>query len=81
MICIESLPSLAAGFVFGGLAGYGGLSDEPQNIYVGLGTSLALLAVMGNKFRKTGKFMPAGLIASLSLLQSGRVGYNITQKK
>jgi len=52
------------------------LSKDQKNYQLALLTSGALLAVMGLKFYKSGKFMPAGLIATLSLLQCGRLAYS-----
>ncbi|XP_053776383.1 transmembrane protein 14C isoform X3 [Desmodus rotundus] len=60
-----SVPSLAAGLLFGGLAGLGAyqLSQDPRNIWVFLATSGTLAGIMGMRFYHSGKFMPAGLIA------------------
>lgn len=73
---LGSIPSLAAGLVFGSAAVFGAyqLSQNPKNFTVALLTSGVLLTVMGLRFYQGGKFMPAGLIASLSLLQTGRLG-------
>ncbi|XP_023567817.1 transmembrane protein 14C isoform X2 [Octodon degus] len=60
-----SVPSLAAGLLFGSLAGLGAyqLSQDPKNIWVSLVTSGTLAGIMGMRFYHSGKFMPAGLIA------------------
>ncbi|KAM9075389.1 transmembrane protein 14C isoform 2-T3 [Megaptera novaeangliae] len=60
-----SVPSLAAGLLFGGLAGLGAyqLSRDPRNVWVFLVTSGTLAGIMGMRFYHSGKFMPAGLIA------------------
>ncbi|GAB1298107.1 Transmembrane protein 14C [Apodemus speciosus] len=60
-----SVPSLAAGLLFGGLAGLGAyqLSQDPRNVWVFLATSGTLAGIMGMRFYNSGKFMPAGLIA------------------
>jgi uncharacterized membrane protein (UPF0136 family) len=78
-----SLPSLAAGLIFGAAATFGAyqVSENPRNFYLLLLTSGALLGVMGPKFYRTGKFMPAGLIAGLSLLQFGRLGARFIQQR
>ena len=67
---------MAAGLIFGSVAVFGAyqMSQNPKNFTVGLLTSGALLTVMGLRFYQGGKFMPAGLIAALSLLQTGRLG-------
>lgn len=74
-----SVPSLAAGLLFGGLAGLGAyqLSQDPRNVWVFLATSGTLAGIMGMRFYNSGKFMPAGLIAGASLLMVAKVGMNI----
>ncbi|KAI5932052.1 Transmembrane protein 14C [Manis javanica] len=71
-----SVPSLAAGLLFGGLAGLGAyqLSQDPRNIWVFLATSGTLAGIMGMRFYHSGKFMPAGLIAGASLLMVAKLG-------
>lgn len=59
-----------------GLKGAWQISQNPKNSTLAILTSGALLSVMGLRFYKTGKLMPAGLIAGLSFLQSGRLCYN-----
>ncbi|XP_020955831.1 transmembrane protein 14C isoform X3 [Sus scrofa] len=65
-----SVPSLAAGLLFGGLAGLGAyqLSQDPRNIWVFLVTSGTLAGIMGMRFYHSGKFMPAGLIAGARMV-------------
>ncbi|CAO2595838.1 Transmembrane protein 14C [Lemmus lemmus] len=65
-----SVPSLAAGLFFGGLAGLGAyqLSQDPRNVWVFLATSGTLAGIMGMRFYNSGKFMPAGLIAGARYL-------------
>ncbi|KAG9479258.1 transmembrane protein 14C [Eleutherodactylus coqui] len=77
-----SVPSLAAGLLFGGLAGLGAyqMSQDPKNILVSLIASGTLAGVMGYRFYNSGKFMPAGLIAGASLLMLGRLGVRMLQK-
>ena len=66
-----SVPSLAAGVLFGGIAAFGAYKN---NLPIGLVTSASLLGVMGYRFMKTGKIMPAGVVAGLSLIQAIRLG-------
>ncbi|XP_026056611.1 transmembrane protein 14C isoform X1 [Carassius auratus] len=63
-----SVPSLAAGLLFGGLAGFGAYqtSQDPKNIWVSLGASGTLAAIMGKRFYNSRKIIPAGLIAGAS---------------
>ncbi|XP_012862579.1 transmembrane protein 14C [Echinops telfairi] len=74
-----SVPSLAAGLLFGGLAGLGAyqLSQNPRNVWVFLATSGTLAGIMGMRFYNSGKFMPAGLIAGASLLMVAKVGISM----
>jgi uncharacterized membrane protein (UPF0136 family) len=78
-----SVPSLAAGLIFGAAATFGAYqsSINSNNIHVNLVTSGLLLTVMGLRFYKSKKFMPAGMIAGLSLLQFGRISLNLIQQK
>jgi len=64
-----SIPSLAAGLSFGSVLGIGAYltSVNPDNYYLTFGTSAVLGSLMGYRFVNSGKFMPAGLIAILSL--------------
>ncbi|XP_023613156.1 transmembrane protein 14C isoform X1 [Myotis lucifugus] len=72
-----SVPSLAAGLLFGGLAGLGAyqLSQDPRNIWVFLVTSGTLAGIMGMRFYHSGKFMPAGLIAGASEIRIASCTY------
>jgi len=71
-----SIPSLGAGLLFGSVLAYGAnqLSENPNNYYLTLGTSGVLGGVMGMRFINSGKFMPPGLIAVLSLAMVARLG-------
>lgn len=66
----DSIPSLAAGLLFGSVLGYGAYqtSQDPTNVAVFLGTSTALGGMMGYRFYNSGKIMPAGVIALLRYL-------------
>uniref|UniRef100_UPI00358E93D6 transmembrane protein 14C n=1 Tax=Myxine glutinosa TaxID=7769 RepID=UPI00358E93D6 len=77
-----SVPSLAAGLLFGGLAGAGAyqVSQDPNNIWLSLAASGVLSAVMGMRFYNSRKLMPAGLIAGLSLLMVGQLGMKMLAK-
>ncbi|XP_019399009.1 PREDICTED: transmembrane protein 14C-like [Crocodylus porosus] len=77
-----SVPSLAAGLLFGSLAGLGAyqLSQDPKNVWLSLVASGTLTAVMGMRFLNSGKFIPAGLIAGASLLMVGRLGLKMMEK-
>ncbi|XP_029313111.1 transmembrane protein 14C [Cottoperca gobio] len=77
-----SVPSLAAGLLFGSLAGFGAyqISNDPKNVWVSLVTSGALTGVMGKRFYGSRKFMPAGLVAGASILMVGKLGMALLQK-
>lgn len=76
-----SVPSLAAGLLFGGLAGLGAYnqSKDPKNVWLSLVASGTLSAVMGMRFYNSRKAMP-GLIAGASLLMVGRLGLQMMEK-
>ncbi|ORY02432.1 transmembrane protein 14c [Basidiobolus meristosporus CBS 931.73] len=71
-----SVASLISGVTFGGVMAYAAtrVSQNPQDVYLALVTSGALLALMGFRFSKSQKFMPAGLVTVLSLIMSIRYG-------
>ncbi|XP_037069191.1 transmembrane protein 14C-like [Pollicipes pollicipes] len=71
-----SLMSLVAGLGFGAALGVGAqqVSDDPSNLHLSLAVSAILLAVMGARFRRSGKMMPAGLVTAISLLFVVRYG-------
>ncbi|XP_054840458.1 transmembrane protein 14C-like [Eublepharis macularius] len=77
-----SVPSLAAGLLFGGLAGLGTYqqSQDPKNVWLSLIASGTLTCVMGMRFYNSRKFMPAGLIAGASLLMVGKLGLQLMEK-
>ncbi|MXQ91685.1 hypothetical protein E5288_WYG019857 [Bos mutus] len=77
-----SVPSLAAGLLFGGLAGLGSyqLSQDPKNVWLFLVTSGTLAGIMGMRFYNSRKFMPAGLIAGASLLMVVKLGISALSK-
>lgn len=68
--CIPgSIPSLGAGLAFGALLGYGAhlnSQDTPRPL-LQLGTSLFLAGLMGARWNRSGKLMPAGMVCMLSV--------------
>ncbi|KAH8234424.1 hypothetical protein KR038_009566 [Drosophila bunnanda] len=64
-----SIPSLGAGLAFGALLGYGAhlnSQDTPRPL-LQLGTSLFLAGLMGMRWNRSGKLMPAGMVCMLSV--------------
>ena len=72
-----SVISLAAGTLFGGIAGYGAYrsSNNPLDQYLNLGISTVLGGMMGSRYIKSGKMMPAGLIAGMSVVMVAHSAY------
>ncbi|XP_014837323.1 PREDICTED: transmembrane protein 14A [Poecilia mexicana] len=70
-----SVMSLIAGLVFGGLSAYGAynVSNDPKDILVLLASSGLLAVIMGMRYKKSGKLMPAGIMSGLSLLMVFRL--------
>lgn len=70
-----SVMSLIAGLFFGGLSAYGAynVSNDPKNILVSLASSGLLAVVMGMRYKKSGKLMPAGIMSGLSFLMVFRL--------
>ncbi|KAH8300103.1 hypothetical protein KR044_009811 [Drosophila immigrans] len=64
-----SVPSLGAGLAFGALLGYGAHmnSQDPPRPLLQLGTSLFLAGLMGARWNRSGKLMPAGMVCMLSV--------------
>uniref|UniRef100_A0A8V0XBP4 Transmembrane protein 14A n=2 Tax=Gallus gallus TaxID=9031 RepID=A0A8V0XBP4_CHICK len=62
--------SLAAGLTFGSVAGYGAycVTRDPRNVKISLFSAFLLTVIMGMRFKRSKKLMPAGLVACLSLL-------------
>ncbi|XP_063047487.1 transmembrane protein 14A isoform X2 [Engraulis encrasicolus] len=65
-----SVTSLVAGLLFGIVSLYGAykVSYERSDVTVSLLSSGALALVMGIRFKKSKRFMPAGFMAAMSLL-------------
>ncbi|KAM7400220.1 hypothetical protein PAMA_004764 [Pampus argenteus] len=70
-----SITSLGAGLLFGLLAAVGAYlaSQNPKNVWLSLGTSGTLAAVMGLRFLSSWKFMPAGLMTLASGLMVAKI--------
>lgn len=71
---LGSIPSLGMGLLFGSLIGLGAYqtSQNPNNYYLALGTSVALAGFMGKRYLDSGKVMPAGLIAAIRYLNTSK---------
>ncbi|XP_062507204.1 transmembrane protein 14C-like [Corticium candelabrum] len=69
-----SIMSLLFGVVFGGTAAWAAVKLPDKPIIV-LSVSTVLTLFMGLRFLRSFKFMPAGLVATLSLLQVVRLGW------
>ncbi|XP_067126702.1 transmembrane protein 14C-like [Centruroides vittatus] len=78
----KSKTSLASGLIFGGILGYGcyQISEDPDDYSLTLATSLVLAGVMGSRYYKTKRFMPAGLITTISLGVVARYGIPLIVK-
>ncbi|KAM8838877.1 transmembrane protein 14C-like isoform 1-T2 [Synchiropus picturatus] len=70
-----SFMSLLAGLVFGSLSAAGAYlsSQDPNNVWLSLGSSGTLAVVMTLRFLNSWKFMPAGLMALASGLMVVRI--------
>ena len=70
-----SKASLGAGVVCGSLLITSGLMISGESQYGGhslaAGTSALMTLAMGQRFFKTGKFMPAGVVATIAAASSG----------
>uniref|UniRef100_A0A8C9PIA2 Transmembrane protein 14A n=1 Tax=Spermophilus dauricus TaxID=99837 RepID=A0A8C9PIA2_SPEDA len=64
------VPSLIAGLFVGFLAGYGAyrVSMDKRDVKISLFTAFFLATIMGVRFKRSKKIMPAGLVAGLSLM-------------
>ncbi|XP_036339417.1 transmembrane protein 14 homolog [Rhagoletis pomonella] len=75
-----SIPSLGAGLAFGAILGVGAHfnSQEPPRPLLQLGTAAALAGMMGARWQRSGKLMPAGMICVISVAAILRnlVAYN-----
>ncbi|XP_078012193.1 transmembrane protein 14A-like [Phascolarctos cinereus] len=66
-----SVVSLVAGLFFGLLVGCGSyrISCDPRDVKMSLFTPFFLATIMGIRFKRYKKVMPAGIVAGLSLLR------------
>ncbi|CAD7012087.1 unnamed protein product [Ceratitis capitata] len=64
-----SIPSLGAGLAFGAILGVGAHfnSQDPPRPLLQLTTSVVLAGIMGARFQRSGKMMPAGMICIISV--------------
>ncbi|CAG9760258.1 unnamed protein product [Ceutorhynchus assimilis] len=71
-----SIPSLAAGLICGTVLVIGAYqtSQDPSNYGLQLGTSSLLAGLMGFRYYKSGKIMPAGVVSLLSIAIISRIG-------
>ncbi|GJN87418.1 hypothetical protein Rhopal_000367-T1 [Rhodotorula paludigena] len=74
-----SVASLAAGGGSGVLLGYGVQRQRlnPKDVHLVVGVSATLLVVMGMRFLRGRKFMPAGLVTLLSAILLYRFGQRL----
>ncbi|OCT78401.1 transmembrane protein 14A [Xenopus laevis] len=74
-----SIVSLAAGLTFGLLAGYGAyrVSSDPTDIKISFIAAFTLAVVMGLRYNRSRKIMPAGLVAGISLFMILRLILNV----
>ncbi|ELK29770.1 PREDICTED: transmembrane protein 14A isoform X1 [Myotis davidii] len=65
-----SIPSLIAGLFVGLLAAYGAyrVSNDKRDVKVSLFAAFFLATIMGVRFKRSKKIIPAGLVAGLSLM-------------
>ncbi|KXJ29052.1 transmembrane protein 14C [Exaiptasia diaphana] len=77
-----STVSLAMGLSFGGIAAFGAVqtSRDPKNVWVLLVSSMVLAGAMGSRAVRSGKFMPAGLVATISAAEALRMGYRLLNR-
>lgn len=71
----DGIPSLIAGLFLGVLAGYGAyrVSNDKRDVKLSLFTAFFLATMMGVRFKRSKKIMPAGLVAGLSFMMIVRL--------
>ncbi|KAJ1150359.1 hypothetical protein NDU88_003153 [Pleurodeles waltl] len=69
LLDLRSLVSLAAGLFFGFVAAYGALciTYNSRNVTPSFFVAFIMAIVMGVRYRRSRKVMPAGIVAGLSL--------------
>jgi len=69
-----SMMSAIMGLVFGALIGFGAhqTSQNPSNFHLSMLVAAVLAGIMGKRRVSGGVFMPAGLVAGISLLMFTR---------
>lgn len=79
---IGSIPSLGAGLVFGSILTFGAYqaSQNPPNFVVQLVSSATLAGVMGMRYHRSGKLMPAGIICIMSTAIMLRAGFRFASQ-
>ncbi|XP_073482753.1 transmembrane protein 14A [Aquarana catesbeiana] len=75
-----SIVSLAAGLTFGLLAAYGAfrVSYDPRDIKISLIAAGSLSVIMGLRYNRSRKVMPAGIVAGISIFMVVRLLLNLT---
>lgn len=75
-----SVPSLGAGLVFGSALAIGAIqaSQNPPNYGVQLCAGSVLAALMGYRYYKTSKLMPAGVVCVFSVFIITRIGLKMS---
>ena len=76
----KSKASLISGLAFGTLlllCGYAMSEGRRWGLQAGLGISIALAVIMGRRYFATKKFMPAGLVAGMSVVVAVLLGMEL----
>lgn len=71
---------MAAGLTFGLLAAYGAfrVSYDPRDIKISLIAAGSLSVIMGLRYNRSRKVMPAGIVAGISIFMVVRLLLNLT---